>query len=150
MNLVTIAKFTYPHEAAILKSRLEAVGISCFLKDENTLQVQPFYSNTIGGVKLQVLDTDVIRAKKIVEDYYINTHNSNPPEIPEEEYMHDETKDHPGEIVCPVCGSDDVAKDKTPSRFGLITLLLLCIPLIFPPKKKYHCFNCGHNFTPGK
>lgn len=159
MNRVTVATFIYSHEAAILKSRLEAEGIQCYLKDENTLQVQPFYSNAIGGVKLQVSDNDVIRAKKIVEEYYANTKNENPPEITEEEYMHDETKDHPGEIVCPVCGSDDVYRparpsrwdgDKTPSRINIITVLLLGLPLIFPSKKKYHCFNCGHNFTPGK
>jgi hypothetical protein len=146
MNLVTIATFIYPHEAAILKSRLESEGISCFMKDENTLQVQPFYTNAIGGAKVQVKDDDVIRANKIVEEYYANMKNANPPEITEEEYMHDDAKDDTKEITCPLCGSDNVHMDKTPVRINLITVLLMGLPLIFLPRKKYHCFNCGNNF----
>lgn len=145
MNLITVATFTYPHEAAMLKSRLEAEGIECFLKDENVLSVQPFYSAGVGGVKVQVLESEVMKAKKIADEYYANLQNENTPEIPEEEYMHkDETKG----VICPVCGSDDVYIDKTPSRLRIITVLLLGIPLIFPARRKYHCFNCGHNFKP--
>jgi predicted RNA-binding Zn-ribbon protein involved in translation (DUF1610 family) len=151
MKLVTIATFTYPHEAAILKSRLQSEGIQYFSKDENTLQVQPFYSNGIGGVKIQVLESDIMKANKIVQEYYANTNNASAPEIPEEEYMQVSNKPYSvkgDDIVCPVCGSDDVYRDKTPRRITLIAILLLGIPLLIPPGRKYHCFNCGHNFKP--
>lgn len=153
MKLVTVATFTYLHEAAILKSRLQAEGIQCYSKDENTLQVQPFYSNAVGGVKIQVLESDVMKANKIVQDYFANTNNAAAPEIPEEEYMQVSNKPSGREadvVICPVCGSDDVYRDKAPRPVTLIAILLLGIPLLIPPGKKYHCFNCGHNFKPGK
>jgi len=53
-SLVTIKTFTYSHEAAIIRSRLEVDGIRCFVQDELTTQVYPFMSSAIGGVKLQV------------------------------------------------------------------------------------------------
>ncbi|MGL5563003.1 MAG: DUF2007 domain-containing protein [Tannerellaceae bacterium] len=64
-TLVTIAEFNQPNRAQFLKSLLEAEGIQCFLKDELTSQI---YGTGImfGGVKLQVLDTDVETATRIL------------------------------------------------------------------------------------
>ncbi len=61
-HLVTIRIFTYPHEAYVIRGRLESEGIQTFLKDEMTVQVHNFYSNAVGGVKLQVLTEDVDKA----------------------------------------------------------------------------------------
>lgn len=65
---VTIATFTYPSQAVILKGRFESEGIECYLKDELTAQVNPFYSNAIGGVKLQVMSQDVPKAVVILRE----------------------------------------------------------------------------------
>ena len=67
-DFITIKTFTYPHEAAVLFSKLESEGIECFLKDELTTQINPFYSNAIGGVKLQVRVNDFERASQILTD----------------------------------------------------------------------------------
>jgi hypothetical protein len=67
-NFVTIRVFTYPSEAIILKGRLESEEIECFLMDELTVQVNPLYSNAIGGVKLQVRENDVERANEILRE----------------------------------------------------------------------------------
>jgi len=56
---VTIATFTYPHEAALLKGRLESDGISSNLKDEHTIGANPLYSPALGGVKVQVHENDI-------------------------------------------------------------------------------------------
>lgn len=58
MKLITVATYTYPHEMAISKSKLEAYGIECFVRDELTVQVNNFYSNAIGGVKLEVKENE--------------------------------------------------------------------------------------------
>ena len=55
---VIIISFTYPHEAHLAKGMLENEGIEVMLKDELTVQVNNFYSNAIGGVKLLVKDSD--------------------------------------------------------------------------------------------
>ena len=70
---ITILTVTYPHELAIIRSRLESEGIECFARDEMTVQANPLYSNAIGGVKLQVREDDVPEAMEILKDGgYIN------------------------------------------------------------------------------
>ncbi len=65
---VTIYTFSYPHQAAIIQGRLESEGIETFLKDELTVQTYHFYSNAIGGIKLQVRENDVPDALEILKD----------------------------------------------------------------------------------
>jgi len=78
-NWVNIITFTYPHEAYIIRGRLESEGIEVMLNDELTTQVCNFYSNAIGGVKLLVQDFDYDKAYKIlVESGYIKEHKSKP------------------------------------------------------------------------
>ena len=48
-HYVTIRAFTYPQDAYIIKGRLEAEGIDCFLKDELTVQADNFLTNALGG-----------------------------------------------------------------------------------------------------
>ena len=72
-NFVTIKTFTYASEAFVLRGRLESEGIECFVQDELTAQVNPFYSNAIGGIKLQVRESDLQKAIEILkEEGYIN------------------------------------------------------------------------------
>lgn len=78
-NWIIIITFTYPHEAYLVKGRLESEGIEVMLKDELTTQVNNFYSNAIGGVKLLVQDSDYERAYKIlVESGYIKEQITKP------------------------------------------------------------------------
>lgn len=67
-NLITIMTFSYAHELAIIRGRLESDGIECFVKDELTAQVNPFYSNAIGGIKLQVRESDLEMALAILKE----------------------------------------------------------------------------------
>lgn len=60
--------FTYPSELAVLRILLEAEGIECLVMDELTAQVNPFYSNAIGGVKLQVKESDIPRTIEILKE----------------------------------------------------------------------------------
>jgi hypothetical protein len=59
---VTILTFSDPVEVAILRGRMEAEGIPCFVQDELTAQLAFFVSDAIGGIKLQVREEDVERA----------------------------------------------------------------------------------------
>jgi type III secretory pathway lipoprotein EscJ len=60
--------FTYPMELAVLRTRLEADGIECLVLDELTVQANPLYSNAVGGVKLQVRESDIQKAVEILKD----------------------------------------------------------------------------------
>ena len=67
-------------ELAILRGRLDADGIECRVLDELTVQVNPFYSNAIGGIKLQVKERDIQRAVEILkEGGYIKDEDLQPP-----------------------------------------------------------------------
>ncbi len=65
-QFVTVAVFTLPHEYAVVRARMESEGILCFAKDESTVSAHPFYSNLVGGIKLQVPSEDVERAREML------------------------------------------------------------------------------------
>lgn len=67
-NFITVLTVTYPSELAIIRGRLELEGIECFVRDELTAQVNPFYSNAIGGIKLQVKESDLENAMIILKE----------------------------------------------------------------------------------
>jgi len=60
--LVTVATFANPVQADFARAILEMDGIECRLIDETFSNVAPFYSFAIGGVKLQVRESDAPRA----------------------------------------------------------------------------------------
>lgn len=66
--LVTVATFWYQHQLLLVKSMLESEGIPCFTKDELTIQIQPLLSIPLGGIKLQVFESDVDRALNILHE----------------------------------------------------------------------------------
>ena len=68
-ELVTIRTFTHNSEALILQSLLEEEGIYVFLKDKEVIASDPFLSNAVGGVKVQVKKEDVEKALPIKEKY---------------------------------------------------------------------------------
>lgn len=65
-RFVTVLTFENAINAQIAKLSLEAEGITCFLKDEISVQVIQ-YSEALGGVKLQVHESDLEKAIKILE-----------------------------------------------------------------------------------
>ncbi|WP_310991052.1 DUF2007 domain-containing protein [Aequorivita marina] len=65
-NFVNLVSFTYPSEMLVVKSKLESEGIVCFVKDELTVQVHNFYSNAIGGIRLEVKKSDYEKARQIL------------------------------------------------------------------------------------
>ena len=69
MPLITLKTFEYPLEVTLLKGMLEEAGISVYVKDEFTILMNPLYSNAIGGIKLQVLVSDLDQAILVLKDY---------------------------------------------------------------------------------
>lgn len=141
-RLITIASFNELTEAHIIKGRLEAEGILCFLGDENIVGVQPFYSFAVGGVKLKVTEGDVMEAKAILSrieegsthfDY--DTIELAPP-----------MQQHTEATVCPRCGSDHIEQLKFNKTVFSLSYLFLGFPIPFLNRKKYSCFDCGHTW----
>jgi Zn finger protein HypA/HybF involved in hydrogenase expression len=148
-TFITVLTATYGYEIAVIQSRLESEGITCFIKDEFTVQVNPFYSNAIGGVKLQVKESDLNQAIEILKETgYIKDKDSQlSKEYPRlNDYSEEQQKSNDGvKIFCPICGSEEVSQSKKAGWLFLVTSLLFTCPTPFF-QKKYYCFDCKQEF----
>jgi len=61
-NWTVIISFTYGYEAHLAKSKLESEEIEVLVRDELNAQVCEAGANAVGGVKLCVRESDVVRA----------------------------------------------------------------------------------------
>ncbi len=152
-EFITVLTATFGYEVAVIRGRLESEGITCFVQDELTVQVDPFLSNAIGGVKLQVRESDLEHAVEILKDAgYIKNGDAQPSDklSPLNEYPHEqEDVNNKAEVVCPYCGSREVAPFKKTGWLFLLAslfsfLLAVCPAPVF--QKKYYCFNCKQEF----
>ena len=67
-DFVTVLTVSYPQQLWIIKGRLEAEGIVCFVKDELTVQSNNLWSNAVGGVKLQVQRENYEKAIELLKE----------------------------------------------------------------------------------
>lgn len=67
-SFTTLAVFDYSTEANLVKSKLESEDIKTILVDEKTIDTDPLISQAIGGVKLQVHNSDLDKAVKIYNE----------------------------------------------------------------------------------
>lgn len=67
-KIVVFETYYNPIEANIVKARLIDSGVQCFLSDENTITINPLYTQALGGVKLHLFERDVAMAKTILQD----------------------------------------------------------------------------------
>ena len=63
---VEAASCTWLHEAAVLRSVLDAAGIEAMIPNEQTFGVQPLYGNLLGGVRILVPPGDLERAREVL------------------------------------------------------------------------------------
>ena len=129
----------FGHELAVARSWLESEGVECYVKDELTVQVNPFYSNAIGGVKLQVREEDAERAIQLLkEGGFLEEPNENV----EKEIIATINADA---NICPYCGSAELSKPRLSKKAFVFSLILLGFPIPFMGRTR-HCFNCSRDF----
>lgn len=111
--------------ANILLSRLKEEGFDCYLKDENTVTIDPLLSPAIGGMKLMVRSYDFARASTLLEQI-------------EAEYL--------ATIPCPGCGKNtlqQLKKVSKPKNFFSAMMQQLAMGSSSQEKIIYKCANCG-------
>ena len=75
MKLIVLQRFDNYFFANITYTKLQDAGIECFLRDENTVTVDPLISNAIGGIKLEVEESQfelAVELMKGAEVAYLN------------------------------------------------------------------------------
>ncbi|HCM76769.1 MAG TPA: hypothetical protein DIS90_10330 [Cytophagales bacterium] len=53
-------------QASLVKTKLDAYGIPCFLSEENFGSIFPFKNQSFGGVRLHIFETDKLRVEEIL------------------------------------------------------------------------------------
>lgn len=66
-DLVTVASYRDLPNADIARAALESAGIPAWIQDDNLVRMDWFYSNAIGGIRLQVDAADAEAAREILE-----------------------------------------------------------------------------------
>ena len=61
-KIVTLESYYDPMLAEIIRGRLEAEGIPCFIADD------PVYKSVLGGVKLKVFERDLAKCREILAE----------------------------------------------------------------------------------
>lgn len=128
MKFIHVDTFLNYIDANIVLGRLETEGINGWLRDENTVTIDPILTNAIGGIKLMVPEAQAERALSLIQEYKLEQKTTHP---------------------CPNCGSTDTQLVTTPRKasnwFGV---LLGALTLNFPLSNEttWHCFSCGHEF----
>lgn len=125
---------TYPNyiDAHIAMGVLEERGINCWLKDENTVTIDPILTNAVGGIKLMVEKQSAQQAFEILQGL---------------------RQEHKASLSCPKCGSHNIEFVSTPRKASnwLSALIGLFITnYAMPVDKVYHCFDCRHEFDEEK
>lgn len=124
---LTARAFSTLWEATVAQSKLEAEGISVFLKDGYTVNMNWLYSNALGGVKLQVPEENLDQAREILSEIVVDSEGE--PDI----------GDTP---LCPRCENKNT-QYQISKRWTFLTWVLCGIPLIWP-RKNLSCNRCGY------
>ena len=117
-----IGTYTKPEDAHLAVSQLQGSGIDAYLRDENTASLYWFYSNAIGGIKVEVAEEDFERANEVLN-------------LPKD--------DEQPLLQCPHCQSERV-RIREMSLFSGICLALY-LPLPFACQK-VDCLECEKEF----
>lgn len=112
--------------ANLVKTKLDAYGIPCFLSNENFGGLYPFRNELFTGVRLHIFEKDHDRVKEVL------------------------TEEHPSEkeaLQCPACGSSNVILRKI--QHGQLEKFLSTIFLspFMEEKSAYFCQNCNREFN---
>jgi len=111
--------------ANLVKTKLDAYGIPCFLSNENFGNLYPFRNELFTGVRLHIFEKDFERVKEVL------------------------TEEHTSEkeaLQCPDCSSLNVILREI--QQGQVEKILSTIFLspFMEEKKMYRCKDCGKEF----
>ena len=68
MNFIELRSYDNYIDAHLMLGRLNDDFINCHLLNENSVTLDPFLSNAIGGIKLMVAATQIDRALEIINE----------------------------------------------------------------------------------
>jgi hypothetical protein len=99
-KIATFKSYYDPMLAHIIRTRLEANNIQCYIADDNIIWAKPYFNQLLGGVKIRVFEKDFERCLKILatdDDQH------------EQDHFEIDKESHTNGNVCPYCASTDIS-----------------------------------------
>lgn len=128
MHWVVAETYSFPYEAQIAKTQLEAMAIPARIENEHTINMDWLYSNALGGVRL------------LVPQEYLSVAQS----ILAQDFSQDVDQILGSEqISCPQCGSTEVEPYTQGKKPAYLVFLLIGFPLFFY-KNGMKCKKCQY------
>lgn len=136
-DIVTFETYYDPMLAQIIRTKLEANGIPCFVSDESLGTLYPLYNQGAGGIKLKVFARDLEKCKQLIAEDDELPHNFETPSGSD------------NLIICPHCGSTNTyyepsLKNKTSWLDDVVSVIDAINPL--HTDKNWHCRDCHQDF----
>jgi hypothetical protein len=127
MDYLLLRSFENYISASITLARLDEEGITCYLKDEYTVTIDPILSNAVGGIKLMVHPADFEEATRLLAGF---------------------DKDYRESLSCPKCGSSDIEYISKPGIKTWATAILSWFfsSYALASEQVYHCYACEFEF----
>lgn len=122
-GLVRIGSYSTLYEANLVKSELQAFGIEGQLRDAGAISANWLWSNALGGIKVQVPESQADEARLILEA---------------------EPEDEIDAAICPRCGGGNT-RYYLDKRGSFLTWLILGVPVI-PAFSRMVCADCGRKW----
>jgi len=130
-EIIVFRKFETSIEANIVKSKLDAYDIPCFLTEENMANLYPGASSLMNfNVRLHLFAHDLERARKVLEQNHM-------------------ALDDDSTLTCPACKSQKIERD-FPKKLSLTfasALNVMFFGVFFPHKKVFRCLECEYEFN---
>jgi hypothetical protein len=129
-QIIVFAEFNSSIEANIVKGKLDAYDVACFLSEENMANLYPGNPILSFRVKLHLFEKDKERAQQILED---------------QTYL---SVDNEATVKCLRCQSPRIERDfprEYDQKFSW-SLSVLFFGVFFPEKKIYRCKDCEFEF----
>jgi len=128
-EIIVFRAFENSIDANIVKTKLDAYGVPCFLTEENLANLYPGQNSLIFNIRLHLFAKDRDRAQQILEEGNL--------------ILNDEPSTR-----CPKCHSHridrDLPKKLKPELAFIVNFLLFGI--LFPNQKVYRCQDCQYEF----
>ena len=132
-SFTLIGRYQYSSEAFIYKGKLESSGFEVFIRDNNTIDSNPLYSNAIGGIKLYVKNVDVAKADEVLSEisaYSLDDNNQL--------------------LQCSKCGGKQIEMVTSITSLKTFLTFLFSVLIVLMPfysKFKYKCNECKFEFN---
>jgi hypothetical protein len=68
MRFLEVRSYDNYIDAHLVLAKLQAESVNCHLLNENSVTVDPFLSNAIGGIKLMVAEPQAERALELINE----------------------------------------------------------------------------------